>query len=1061
VTAAAHTQDSTHARRLWLQALERHGELNLDSALALLRAAQAADPGYLPAHFVYIELMRFTGDVERLRTEYRAAPSDTTGQSQCLAAVAAAPLNYEVGAIPVLLSLERRHGPTDCVTMFLADVGDQLRPQTIWRPRVLEYQRRAVARWPEVAKLRIEYATVLELVGRRSEAAAVLLEGITRSPTVFDVIKLQIARSYLYQRSGDPERARAVRLAVSTAVRRDHRPGVGNAHLPHFALDEPEADSVQRTLAALARATGAWPIEWNAVMSHGMLLLDYRGDPQGALKAWDRAVAIVDSVHRPALQLMSHVRRGRALSKLGRLIEAERTLRRAIAIGRRLGQEYNLAEAYHNLAHVYESAGRFAAAAQAADSFVLLTRPLRHAPIRMMSLHDAGTIRWKAGWHAAAAAAFSEMVRVVDELETNYYWAGEFYERSGDLERAIAYYRRGAAVRDSELSLCLAGLTRSYEALGLLDSAAAAAQAHDRVIGAPFDVPLLPRVLTRLGQLDSAETILRDWAQRRLTQGNRPAAAQTMLHLADLLLGAGRAKDALGEAQRAETMAVGLNLTDELIRARRLQGQARLGLGEVRRALALLELAARMAAEHPTTDGVRSTQLALADGLSRAGRRAAALAAYDRAAQTVEQVTSRLSHDLDRARYRDVHLAPFDGALRTLLAFNQARGRLDDVAAWSARRKAAALALSAFSHPTAESRAGVTVRWLQGRLREGEALLDYIVLDDAVAVLFVTRRVAELVSLPVDADSIRQWARRLRQPFITTHAGRVDLARAVFDFRLARALYNGLIAPLEPLLATTEGLIVAPDGPVHYVPFGALVARPAGVVERAATGRRDRHLPARYAIDRFEIRYVPSTQLLTRSPSLPGGGRLLAVTRAAPGGDREVTAIGAVWPADRFTLLADDAASESAAHAAAAGAHVLHFAVHAQADDHDPLASHLRLGADDQNDGYFHLAEIAAARLPARLVVLSACETQSGRLFNGEGLMGLARAFLAGGGGSVVATQWPVGPSAADLMGEFYRRLAAGTPPATALRAAELSLRRDPATAHPFYWAGFVLVAGK
>jgi CHAT domain-containing protein len=74
--------------------------------------------------------------------------------------------------------------------------------------------------------------------------------------------------------------------------------------------------------------------------------------------------------------------------------------------------------------------------------------------------------------------------------------------------------------------------------------------------------------------------------------------------------------------------------------------------------------------------------------------------------------------------------------------------------------------------------------------------------------------------------------------------------------------------------------------------------------------------------------------------------------------------------------------------------------------------------------------------------------------------VGLARAFLVGGARQVVASQWPVGSSAADLMGVFYRQLALGRPPPAALRAAQLWLRARPETAHPLHWAGFVVFEG-
>ena len=127
------------------------------------------------------------------------------------------------------------------------------------------------------------------------------------------------------------------------------------------------------------------------------------------------------------------------------------------------------------------------------------------------------------------------------------------------------------------------------------------------------------------------------------------------------------------------------------------------------------------------------------------------------------------------------------------------------------------------------------------------------------------------------------------------------------------------------------------------------------------------------------------------------------------------------------------------------------------ANDRDPLASFIGLGADAGADGLYHLSEIASQPRDQELVVLSGCETQTGELYAGEGLMGLTRAFLVSGARAVVATQWPVGAATAFLMEEFYVRLAAGDDPSTSLRAAQLELRTDPETTHPFYWAGFVL----
>jgi CHAT domain-containing protein len=93
-------------------------------------------------------------------------------------------------------------------------------------------------------------------------------------------------------------------------------------------------------------------------------------------------------------------------------------------------------------------------------------------------------------------------------------------------------------------------------------------------------------------------------------------------------------------------------------------------------------------------------------------------------------------------------------------------------------------------------------------------------------------------------------------------------------------------------------------------------------------------------------------------------------------------------------------------------------------------------------------------------VVLAACETGRGRVAPGEGLVGTTWALFVAGSQSLVVSQWKVeATSTTELMAAFHRGLARGDGrTADHLRAASLELRRDPRFAHPFYWAGFVLV---
>ena len=101
--------------------------------------------------------------------------------------------------------------------------------------------------------------------------------------------------------------------------------------------------------------------------------------------------------------------------------------------------------------------------------------------------------------------------------------------------------------------------------------------------------------------------------------------------------------------------------------------------------------------------------------------------------------------------------------------------------------------------------------------------------------------------------------------------------------------------------------------------------------------------------------------------------------------------------------------------------------------------------------------EILSSHVHSELVVLSACDTGLGRFFNGEGVVGLSRAFLCAGAEAVCVSLWRVADaSTPELMRVFYDKLLAGTPKRLALQAPQLEMLNSP-QARPSQWAPFVL----
>jgi CHAT domain-containing protein len=112
-----------------------------------------------------------------------------------------------------------------------------------------------------------------------------------------------------------------------------------------------------------------------------------------------------------------------------------------------------------------------------------------------------------------------------------------------------------------------------------------------------------------------------------------------------------------------------------------------------------------------------------------------------------------------------------------------------------------------------------------------------------------------------------------------------------------------------------------------------------------------------------------------------------------------------------------------------------------------------------EQNGFVGLQDIYSLHAPVELVVLSACSTGLGKDVRGEGLIGLTRGFLYAGASSVVASLWKVDDEAtAELMKQFYANmLQHKMAPASALREAQNSIRRQPQWRSPYYWAAFTL----
>jgi CHAT domain-containing protein len=183
-----------------------------------------------------------------------------------------------------------------------------------------------------------------------------------------------------------------------------------------------------------------------------------------------------------------------------------------------------------------------------------------------------------------------------------------------------------------------------------------------------------------------------------------------------------------------------------------------------------------------------------------------------------------------------------------------------------------------------------------------------------------------------------------------------------------------------------------------------------------------------------------------------------------PGTREEAEQIVAMVPATESRLALDFAANRETATNAELGQYrYVHFSTHGLLNSVHPELSGVVFSLVNERgeaqDGFLRAHEIFNLKLPAEVVVLSACQTGIGKEIRGEGIVSLTRGFMHAGAPRVVVSLWAVSDRATtQLMVRFYQgMLKEGMRPAAALRAAQLSLMNNKRWTSPYYWASFTL----
>jgi CHAT domain-containing protein len=351
---------------------------------------------------------------------------------------------------------------------------------------------------------------------------------------------------------------------------------------------------------------------------------------------------------------------------------------------------------------------------------------------------------------------------------------------------------------------------------------------------------------------------------------------------------------------------------------------------------------------------------------------------------------------------------------------------------------------------------------VQRSLPDSTALLEYVTgpADAPTSLFVITRRFARAYRLS-PSDSVANDVGRL-VAFVESGVNASAPSAALGTALAARALSD--------LPSSVTRLVIVPDGALHRVPFGALRVNGQYLIQRyaiaiapsaavqawlwahaAPAGANEPATVLAFGDPRFaqEVKGDAESETFRSAFNETGGLPRLKGSAA------EAQLVGR-FGAKSTVRLRDSASAWYLKHAALDSFRIIHFATHAVVDDRAATRTALALAPSPGESGFVTPADLAALRLHADLVVLSACRTAGGRIIAGEGVRGLTAPLLAAGAHAVVASYWEIGDrQTVRLVHDFYRAMADGHPAADALRIAEVAaIDRG---APPSEWAAFTV----
>jgi len=348
----------------------------------------------------------------------------------------------------------------------------------------------------------------------------------------------------------------------------------------------------------------------------------------------------------------------------------------------------------------------------------------------------------------------------------------------------------------------------------------------------------------------------------------------------------------------------------------------------------------------------------------------------------------------------------------------------------------------------------ISIQHIQKQLSDSTGLLSYFISPTRQRIhVFVVRNKKLRV---VSRDLKEGWSGELKA---FRNAIKLDAPKVWIS---AGNYLSEILLPARHLLRNCNQLIIIPDGILSTIPFDALFTRKTRELDTLPNLLVNNYcISYDYAAGLVDLEKRTTVKENSILLFAPVHFDLEDKIRPLPGTEVEVNEVASSFKQHRQKstfLVQQDASLEQLNKALIGNFNFIHLATHGVADEENPELS--RIYTRQKNDpGAMYLADIYRCQINANLVVLSGCQTAAGKLHQGEGVVGLSRAWKYAGAKQVLSSLWNVPDlSTAKLMSFFYDEILKGSATDSALQRAKLRLMELPEYRSPRYWSPFVLI---